>query len=107
MTRYSSPAFQLQAGDVIVLEHRPGWPLPPERREHVVRSVTFHGPDRLLLETATGATFQLYDDDSIELAGPDPIERGEAEAEAETCSCDMRHPDDDSPFEHHPLCANR
>ena len=75
MTRYASPAFQLQAGDIIVLEHRPGHPLPPERREHVVRSVTFHGPDRLLLETTAGAMFQLYDDQSIELARPDNPDR--------------------------------
>lgn len=22
----------------------------------------------------------------------------------DTCACDMRHPDDDSPFSHHPYC---
>ena len=27
--------------------------------------------------------------------------------DTDTCACDMRHPDDDSPFGHHPCCISR
>jgi hypothetical protein len=32
------------------------------------------------------------------------FEASALEVREDTCACDMRHPDDDSPFTHHPYC---